>query len=60
MVSLQTPICDFGWNAPNFDLPGIDGKNWSLADVCGPNGTLVIVYLQSLPLCQGDTPQTGS
>ena len=21
MVALETPICDFGWNAPDFDLP---------------------------------------
>ena len=26
MVSLQTPVCDFGWKAPDFDLPGVDGK----------------------------------
>ncbi len=42
MVSTATPICDFGWKAVDFSLPGIDGKTRSLADVKGPNGTLVM------------------
>ena len=41
MVSLQTPICNFGWKAENFDLPGVDGKRYRLNDVRGENGTLV-------------------
>ncbi len=57
MVSLQTPICDFGWNAPNFDLPGIDGKNWSLADVCGPNGTLVMFICNHCPYVKAIRPR---
>ena len=27
MVALETPICDFGWKAPDFNLKGIDQKN---------------------------------
>ena len=34
MVSLQTPVCDFGWQAPDFDLPGVDGKRHNLSAVC--------------------------
>ena len=41
MVSLRTPICDFGWNAVDFDLPGVDGKRYRIADVRGENGLLV-------------------
>ena len=26
MPALTTPICDFGWNAPDFELLGTDGK----------------------------------
>ena len=49
MVSLQTPVCDFGWNAPDFDLPGVDGKRYSLSDVRGPNGLLVMFICNHCP-----------
>ena len=49
MVSLQTPVCDFGWNALDFDLPGVDGKRYSLADVRGPNGLLVMFICNHCP-----------
>ena len=39
MVALETPICNFGWNAPNFNLLGTDGKNYQFDDVKGSNGT---------------------
>ena len=31
MVSLQTPLCDFGLAAPDFNLPGVDGRRWTRA-----------------------------
>ncbi|MDA8384527.1 MAG: thioredoxin family protein [Betaproteobacteria bacterium] len=49
MVSLQTPVCDFGWKAVDFDLPGIDGRRYSLADVRGPNGLLVMFICNHCP-----------
>lgn len=49
MISLQTPVCDFGWKAPDFKLPGIDGKTYALADVCGANGTLVMFICNHCP-----------
>lgn len=49
MVSLQTPICDFGWKAPDFDLPGVDGKRYHLADVLGPKGLLVMFICNHCP-----------
>ena len=49
MVSLTTPVCDFGWKAPDFDLPGVDGKRYRLADVVGPIGLLVMFICNHCP-----------
>lgn len=57
MVSLQTPVCDFGWKAPDFSLPGVDGKTWSLADVKGPNGTLVMFICNHCPYVKAIRPR---
>ena len=49
MVSLQTPICDFGWNAVDFDLLGVDGKRYGIADVRGERGLLVMFICNHCP-----------
>lgn len=49
MVSLQTPICDFGWKPADFDLPGVDGKRYRIADVKGPKGLLVMFICNHCP-----------
>ncbi len=49
MVSLTTPVCDFGWQAPDFDLPGVDGKRYRLTDTLGPNGLLVMFICNHCP-----------
>jgi peroxiredoxin len=49
MVALETPICDFGWSAPQFDLPGVDGKNHSLGNSAGENGLLVMFICNHCP-----------
>ena len=43
------PVCDFGWKAPDFTLPATDGKTYSLADVAGENGTLVMFICNHCP-----------
>ncbi len=45
----QTPVCDFGWKAPSFTLPGIDGKTYSLDQLRGANGTLVMFICNHCP-----------
>jgi peroxiredoxin len=45
----QTPICDFGWKAPAFSLPGVDAKTYSLDQLRGPNGTLVMFICNHCP-----------
>ena len=49
MVSLQPPLCNFGWKARDFDLPGIDGKRYSLANARGKNGLLVMFICNQCP-----------
>lgn len=49
MVRMETPICDFGWPAPDFDLPGVDGRRYSLASAKGANGLLVMFICNHCP-----------
>lgn len=49
MVSLQPPLCDFGWQAPDFDLPGVDGRRYNLANARGKNGLLVMFICNHCP-----------
>jgi len=43
------PICDFGWQAPDFNLPATDGKTYALADIAGPNGVLIMFICNHCP-----------
>src|SRR5215813_5918959 len=43
------PVCNFGWPAVSFDLPGTDGKRHRLTDVQGPNGLLVMFICNHCP-----------
>lgn len=49
MASLQPPLCDFGWNAPDFDLLGVDGKRYNLAGARGKSGLLVMFICNHCP-----------
>ncbi len=52
MVSLTTPVCDFGQPAPDFSLPGTDGKVWTRDDCRGPKGLLVMFICNHCPYVQ--------
>lgn len=43
------PICEFGWKAVDFSLQGIDGRTYSLKDVAGPNGTVIVFMCNHCP-----------
>ncbi|MDK9726112.1 MAG: thioredoxin family protein [Sterolibacteriaceae bacterium MAG5] len=49
MASTPTPVCDFGWKAVDFELPGVDGKRHSLRSAAGPNGLLVMFICNHCP-----------
>jgi len=48
-MAAQPPVCDFGWKAPDFELPATDGRRYALADVRGPKGTLIVFICNHCP-----------
>ena len=48
-MAVTSPVCDFGWAAPDFRLPGTDGRTHALADVAGSRGTLVMFICNHCP-----------
>ena len=48
-MGAQPPVCDFGWNAPDFDLPATDGRRYTLAESRGPKGLLVMFICNHCP-----------
>ena len=43
------PVCDFGWKAPDFNLPGTDGRSYGLSDIRGANGMLIMFICNHCP-----------
>jgi peroxiredoxin len=52
MARTETPVCVFDRPAPDFRLPGVDGRTYSLKDVRGPNGLLVMFICNHCPYVQ--------
>ena len=42
-------ICNFGWKARDFSLTGVDGRVYSLSDVRGSKGTVVVFICNHCP-----------
>jgi peroxiredoxin len=49
MVRTETPVPDLGQPAPAFDLPGVDGQQWTLESARGPNGLVVMFVCNHCP-----------
>ena len=49
MVSLETPVCNFGDDIVDFSLPGVDGKVWTPATCRGDHGLLVMFICNHCP-----------
>ena len=52
MAALETPQVTPGWKAIDFHLKGTDGKVYTLADVRGPRGLLVMFICNHCPFVQ--------
>ena len=57
MVSTTTPVCDFGWRAPTFDLPGVDGRRHTLDSARGAHGLLVMFICNHCPYVKAILPR---
>ena len=49
MVSLTTPVCEFGKKAVDFDLRGVDQQQWTLEKCRGERGLLVMFISNHCP-----------
>ena|SRR5512146_1669047 len=49
MAAQETPLCDFGAQAPDFRLAGVDGREWTLEQCRGNKGTLVMFICNHCP-----------
>lgn len=49
MAAKETPICAFGASAPDFSLPSVDGRRYTLADCRGERGTVVVFICNHCP-----------
>lgn len=52
MAALNPPVCDFGRPAPDFALPGTDGRRHTLDSCRGANGLLVMFICNHCPYVQ--------
>lgn len=48
-MAATPPVCDFNWPAPDFTLPGTDGRRHTLGDIAGSNGTLIMFICNHCP-----------
>ncbi len=52
-MSLEHASGGLGMEIEAFDLPGVDGRNWTLEDVRGPRGTLAMFICNHCPYVIG-------
>lgn len=46
---LDTPLCDFGWKAPDFTLQDPNGKSFTMSEHLGENGLLIAFICNHCP-----------
>jgi len=57
MASIQPPVCDFGWQAPDFSLKNVDGTTLSRDLLMGKNGLLVMFICNHCPYVKAILPR---
>ena len=46
---LDTPVCDFGWNSPDFTLQDAYGETFTMRDHLGDRGLLIAFICNHCP-----------
>ncbi len=49
---LDTPVCDFGWQAPDFTLSDPNGETFTMSECLGDKGLLVMFICNHCPYVQ--------
>jgi peroxiredoxin len=57
MASINPPVCNFGWQAPDFNLPNIAGRFVSRDLAMGKNGLLVMFICNHCPYVKAILPR---
>lgn len=57
MASINPPVCDFGWQAPDFKLVNVDGRLVSRDLIMGKNGLLVMFICNHCPYVKAILPR---
>lgn len=52
---LATPLCDFGWKAPDFTLKDPDGNAFTMSDHLGEKGLLIAFICNHCPYVKAIT-----
>jgi peroxiredoxin len=56
-MAAETSVCEFGWKAVDFDLPGVDGRRYDLAAGRGKQGLLVVFLSNHCPYVKAVRPR---
>ncbi len=57
MASINPPVCDFGWQAPPFNLFSTNKKAVNIRDCMGENGMLVMFICNHCPYVKAILPR---
>jgi peroxiredoxin len=57
MASIHPPICEFGWQAPEFSLQNVDGSTVTLQSSMGKQGLLVMFICNHCPYVKAILPR---
>jgi peroxiredoxin len=58
-MPINTPLCDFGWKAPDFELTDTTGRHQTLDSLRGPNGLLIMFICNHCPYVKAVIERIG-
>jgi thiol-disulfide isomerase/thioredoxin len=56
-MATTAPAAELGWQAPDFDLPGTDGRRYRLTELAGARGTVVAFICNHCPYVKAVLPR---